>query len=100
MTITRYAVSRDELSTILADQPRFRVDQVWKGLFDELLSPNEMTNLPKDLRARLDADLPLALTPVTETTADRGDTLKYLWELDGGSRIETVLMLYPDRATV
>lgn len=100
MTLTRYAISRDDLSTILADQPRFRVDQVWKGLFDELAAPSEMTNLPKDVRSRLDADLPLALTPVTESTSDRGDTIKFLWELDGGSRIETVLMLYPDRATV
>ena len=32
--------------------------------------------------------------------SDTGDTVKFLWELDGGSRIETVLMLYPDRATV
>jgi 23S rRNA (adenine2503-C2)-methyltransferase len=100
MTLTRYAISRDDLASVLADQPRFRVDQVWKGLFDELATPHEMTNLPKDLRSRLDTDLPLALEPVTETSSDRGDTLKFLWELDGGSRIETVLMLYSDRATV
>ena len=100
MSTTRYAASRDELSSLLDDQPRFRVDQVWKGLYDELAVPAEMTNLPKDLRARLDTVLPLALTPVTETTSDRGDTIKFLWELDGGSRVETVLMLYPDRATV
>lgn len=100
MTLTRYSISRDDLATILADQPRFRVDQVWKGLFDELVAPAEMTNLPKDLRTRLENDLPLALDAVTETSSDRGDTIKYLWALDGGSRIETVLMLYPDRATV
>jgi len=97
---SRYSLSRDDLSAILADQPRFRVDQVWKGLYDELAIPTEMTNLPKDLRTRLDTALPLALAAVTETVSDRGDTIKFLWELDGGSRIETVLMLYPDRATV
>ena len=59
-----------------------------------------MTNLPRALRARLDAELPLALEPVTESVSDRGDTVKFLWELAGGARIETVLMLYPDRATV
>jgi len=32
--------------------------------------------------------------------SDGGDTVKYLWELHDGSRIETVLMLYPDRVTV
>ena len=26
--------------------------------------------------------------------------MKWLWGLDGGARVETVLMLYPDRATV
>ncbi|MCU1361533.1 MAG: rlmN, partial [Ilumatobacteraceae bacterium] len=31
---------------------------------------------------------------------DGGDTVKYLWELADSSRIETVLMLYPDRVTV
>ncbi|MGA1297542.1 MAG: 23S rRNA (adenine(2503)-C(2))-methyltransferase RlmN [Ilumatobacteraceae bacterium] len=97
---SRYSLSRDELSSILDDQPRFRVDQVWKGLYDELAIPTEMPNLPKDLRTRLDTALPLALAAVTETVSDRGDTIKFLWELDGGSRIETVLMLYPDRATV
>ena len=39
-------------------------------------------------------------TAVTESVSDNGDTVKFLWELDGGSRIETVLMLYRDRATV
>ena len=37
---------------------------------------------------------------MTESVSDNGDTVKFLWELDGGSRIETVLMLYRDRATV
>jgi len=32
--------------------------------------------------------------------SDRGDTVKFLWQLDGGSLVETVLMLYRDRATV
>ena len=100
MTLSRYSISRDDLTSLLPDQPRYRVDQVWKGLFQEMSTPNEMTNLPKDLRARLESDLPTALSPVTESVSDRGDTVKFLWELDGGSRIETVLMLYRDRATV
>ena len=44
--------------------------------------------------------LPAALELVTESVSDRGDTVKFLWALDGGARVETVLMLYPDRATV
>jgi 23S rRNA (adenine2503-C2)-methyltransferase len=56
--------------------------------------------LPAALRARLDNELPSALELVTERVSDNGDTIKFLWALDGGARVETVLMLYPDRATV
>ena len=59
-----------------------------------------MTNLPKALRDELDQRLPLALSPVTESIADAGDTIKFLSRIDGGYQIETVLMLYADRATV
>ncbi|MEY4224664.1 MAG: ribosomal large subunit methyltransferase [Actinomycetota bacterium] len=97
---TRYQATRDDLSRILDGEPRYRIDQVWNGLYKELATPDSMTNLPKALRARVDEALPLALTPVTEAESDRGKTVKFLWELYGGSRIETVLMLYSDRATV
>jgi 23S rRNA (adenine2503-C2)-methyltransferase len=97
---TRYEASREELGLLLADQPRFRVEQVWQGLYQQLLEPAELTTLPKAVRARLDEQLPPALSTVVERHSDGGDTVKYLFELDGGSRIETVLMLYPDRVTV
>ncbi len=97
---TRYGVNRAELATALDGEPRYRLDQLWSGLYEQLADPAEITNLPKGLRARLADDLPLALTAVTESVSDRGDTVKFLWELDGGSRVETVLMLYRDRATV
>lgn len=97
---TRYDVSREELASLLDGEPRYRLDQVWGALYDELVDPSQMTTVPKALRARIETELPAALTPVTEAVSDRGDTVKFLWGLDGGSRIETVLMLYPDRATV
>lgn len=97
---TRFDVDRDQLATLLAGEPRYRLDQVWSGLYQQLQAPAELTNVPKALRARLEDVLPEALTPVTEQISDRGDTVKFLWELAGGSRIETVLMLYPGRATV
>jgi 23S rRNA (adenine2503-C2)-methyltransferase len=52
------------------------------------------------MRETLERALPPALSPVTESVSDRGDTVKFLWELAGGERVETVLMLYRDRATV
>ncbi len=97
---TRYDVSRAELASMLDAAPRYRVDQVWSGLYEQFTDPADWTNLPKALRADLDERLPSALTLVTESVSKGGDTVKFLWELDGGSRVETVLMLYPDRATV
>lgn len=99
-TTTRYDVNRDELAELLDGTPRYRVDQVWSGLYEQFTAPDDWTNLPKSLRADLAERLPSALTLVTESVSKGGDTVKFLWELEGGSRVETVLMLYPDRATV
>ncbi len=98
--VERYGVDRAALGALLADVPRYRADQVWSGLYANLVTPEEMTNLPKALRARVAEALPTSLAPVTESVSDAGDTVKFLWELEGGARIETVLMLYPERATV
>lgn len=97
---TRYDVDRDGLAALLDDQPRYRVDQVWRGLYERAADPADLTDLPTALRGRLDAELPAALDVVTESVSDGGDTSKWLWRLHDGARIETVLMRYPDRATV
>jgi 23S rRNA (adenine2503-C2)-methyltransferase len=98
--LSRYDVERDALAELLGGEPRYRVDQVWDGLYRTLAAPEEMTNLPKALRARLDAELPAALTPVAESADASGETVKWLFELTGGARVETVLMHYRDRTTV
>ena len=97
---TRFDVTRDELGAILAGQPRYRLDQVWAGLYEQLASPSELTVLPKALRAELEETLPLALASVTEQTSDKGETVKWLWELGDGTKVETVLMHYDERSTV
>jgi 23S rRNA (adenine2503-C2)-methyltransferase len=97
---SRYQVTRDELTGLLAGEPRYRVDQVWQGLWEQLAAPAEMTALPKALRQRLDEVLPLALHQEIRRVSDDGDTVKYLWRLHDGHAIETVLMIYPDRVTV
>ncbi|MFN8019748.1 MAG: 23S rRNA (adenine(2503)-C(2))-methyltransferase RlmN, partial [Acidimicrobiales bacterium] len=91
---------RDELAELLADQPRYRIDQVWEGLHDHGTDPEEWTNLPKALRARLADLLVPALAPAAESRSDDGETVKWLWTLHDGRQVETVLMHYPDRTTV
>ncbi|HEY8523856.1 MAG TPA: 23S rRNA (adenine(2503)-C(2))-methyltransferase RlmN [Acidimicrobiales bacterium] len=96
---TRYDVDRAGLAELLAGEPRYRVDQVWDGLHRQLAGPAELTTLPKALRAELDTRLPPALTPLAESVGDGGATVKWLFGLEGGARVETVLMHYRDRST-
>jgi 23S rRNA (adenine2503-C2)-methyltransferase len=97
---SRYDVDRAGLAALLDGELRYRIDQVWDGLYRRLDEPGEMTSLPKALRARLDDELPAALAPVAESTDARGDTVKWLFTLEGDARVETVLMHYRDRTTV
>ena len=97
---TRYDLDRDAFAEVLDGEPRYRVDQVWDGLYAQFADPADITNLPKSLRARLDEDLPAALTLATESVSEGGDTVKWLWSLADGSAVETVLMHYPERSTV
>ena len=100
MTTSLYQPSRVELADLLEGEPRYRLDQIWQGLYQNLSTPAEMTNLPKGLRTTLSERLVPALGIVVRRVSDKSDTVKYLWELRDGKRIETVLMLYPDRVTV
>jgi 23S rRNA (adenine2503-C2)-methyltransferase len=93
-------MSREELAAVLAGEPRFRTDQVWRGLWEHGRWPADMTDLPKALRQRLGDVLVPALQEISRSVSHDGQTTKWLWELTDGARVETVLMLYPDRATV
>ncbi len=97
---TRYELDFPDLSQHLSGEPAYRVKQLWAGLYEQLSPLHEITTAPKALRSRLDEGLPLALTPVVERVSDKGDTIKFVSKLDGGHLVETVLMLYADRATV
>lgn len=101
MTIGLYDASRDDIAAAMPNQPAYRVTQVWEALYQQFRAPTDITSLPAALRDELANVLPESLVWKTESTDETGDTVKFLWHLrDGGHPIETVLMLYPDRATV
>ncbi len=56
--------------------------------------------MPKALRERLSAAHPPALSVAADVASDRGATRKWVFRLDDGATIETVLMAYEDRVTV
>jgi len=97
---TLYDLDRDQFAELCSEEPKYRVDQIWQGLYDGLKHPDEMSNVPKKLRSHLAEHAPLALTETQLQQADKGQTLKWLWKAADGHQVETVLMLYPDRATV
>ncbi len=83
-------------------QPAFRARQIYRQLqVNHAGGGAEMTDLPKALRERLEAEARVrTLREVTVLRADQGLTRKILLQLPDGSPVETVLMVYPDRATV
>jgi 23S rRNA (adenine2503-C2)-methyltransferase len=99
-----YNLSVAELEALMRDwgQPTFRAKQLYRQLYVNLADdPAAMTDLPAALRERLGAEArigSLSLDKVLE--ADGGLTRKALFRLPDGSVLETVLMIYPDRATV
>jgi 23S rRNA (adenine2503-C2)-methyltransferase len=99
-----YDLSFDELSAKLAEAgfPAFRARQLWHWVYQQLAADyDSMTNLPGEMRAWLNEHLPLATMPVVRDSAtDDGETHKLLYQTGDGQFVETVLMLYPDRATV
>jgi len=81
-----------KLQSILEQYPSFRSRQANWAIFRELAeSWGEVTNLPKDLRAILERECPLAIESEV-VTADDGQTAKAVISLEDGVIIETVLM--------
>jgi len=80
----------------------FRGKQVAHHYFGRLeRDPQLMTDLPAASRdAIVEALLPDLLTQVRRLEADKGTTRKTLWRLFDGALVESVLMRYPDRATI
>jgi 23S rRNA (adenine2503-C2)-methyltransferase len=80
----------------------FRARQLSAHYFEGFRSdPNEWTDLPLGIRQALrDKFFPELLHEVKSLSADAGTTVKTLWRLHDGSRVESVLMRYPDRVTM
>ncbi len=96
-------LTREEARAAVTElgQPAFRADQLARHFYRGTTDPAEMTDLPAAARETLTgALLPGLLTPVRHQSADGGRTRKTLWRLHDGALVESVLMRYPDRATV
>lgn len=91
------SLTEEELSSYSGElgEPAFRGKQLFEWLHKGAQSFDEMSNLPKAFREKLkeNAYITVPLVKRKQTSWQDG-TVKYLWELQDGSCIETVLMKY------
>src|SRR5688572_19558706 len=89
-------LSHDELTRFVTDElgaPRFRADQIFQWIHGRgATSFDEMTDLSRDLRARLASIATLETIVVDEVQTARDGTRKLRLLARGGGTIESVLI--------
>jgi 23S rRNA (adenine2503-C2)-methyltransferase len=90
---TVYDLTLDQLTQRLGDwgEPPFRAKQIHRQLWHRAATYDRMPDVPKRLRDRLEAELPIGVDVLEERTADRGATRKALLRIGGRHLIETVM---------
>ena len=91
------SMTQPEIGAVLKElgQPAFRAKQVYSWLHKGVRSYDEMSNLPKGLRDVLSEKYPIHPPRVVRKQESAKDgTIKYLWQLQDGNCVETVLMRY------
>ena len=92
-----------ELEAYLAElgEAKFRAKQIFTWMHRGAASFEEMTNLPKTLRSKLEERCTLTALRVERKQVSMLDgTVKYLWRLEDDNCVETVLMRYKHGNTV
>ena len=101
MAVNLYDLSFERVKDLLQElnQPAFRAKQIWQGIYQNLWTDlADFSNLPLSLRDLISSQYNLGgLTLEKELSSTDGQTHKYLYRLDDGLAIETVLMRYHDR---
>ncbi len=92
-----------EIEAFLAElgEPKFRAKQIFVWMNKGVESFDEMTNLSRALRGKLNELCTLTVPKVERKQVSKLDgTIKYLWMLEDGNCVETVLMRYKHGNTV
>lgn len=104
MKIDIKSLNLQELTTQIEDLglPKFRAKQIYDWLHKQCAeSFDEMTNLSKDLRQKLDEAYEIKNCKIVRRLESQiDDTKKYLFELNDGETVESVLMKYKYGYTV
>ncbi|OAO33483.1 23S rRNA (adenine(2503)-C2)-methyltransferase [Mammaliicoccus lentus] len=90
-----YSLQLGELEDWLVEQsePKFRAKQIFDWLYVKRINSfSEMTNLSKELREKLAHSFEITTLEVAVKQESKDGTIKFLFELQDGYTIETVLM--------
>ncbi len=99
-----YDLSLEGLTDLMRQwgEKPFRAKQIYQQLYvEKATTPDTMTNLSKSLRERMRQETCIGDLRLDQLLkGDGGQTRKVAFLLPTGETIESVLMVYPDRATV
>ena len=97
------SMTQQEITDMLRSlgEPAFRGKQLFSWLQKGAESFDEMTNLSKPLRAKLDGIYEITAPRIARKQVSQKDgTIKYLWKLADGNCVESVVMQYHHGNTV
>ncbi len=86
----------DELNNFLVNlgEKSFRTGQIFSWLHKGVTSFDEMSDISKDLRVKLEEKSFISVPKVLDKLVSKDGTIKILWELSDGETIESVIMEY------
>src|SRR5579864_4626508 len=92
---------RDIQQALGAAEPGFRARQIYEAVYQRKVTDlAAISNLPKALRDRLAAEMPLGLPEIERRYDSTDGTRRYLLRLGDGKTVETVWMPEGERSTI
>lgn len=94
--IKSFTFEKLEQNIVNIGEQKFRAKQIFTWLHQKnVKSFDEMVNISKDLRAKLDSNFVIPTMKIVKKLVSEEDgTIKYLFEVDGSHLIESVFMKY------
>src|ERR1700722_19900005 len=92
---------KDIQAALGGGEPAFRARQIYQAVYRQRTTGAEgISNLPKALRAKLAAELPIGLPEIERFFDSKDGTRRYLLRLSDGKTVETVWMPEGERSTI
>lgn len=88
----------EKIYKVIEGEPSYRKNQILKALCNGVSDWGEMTELPTDMRKKLEKEASLSISSASHAIGERSEKVSIV--LKDGLKVETVLMKHKDRHTV